>query len=76
MLVLKNATECTSHRLKWTSGARDMILVFRIYSIFSTLQNCSICLDLSFGSMLELLVLKNAVECLVNISGGHLEPEL
>ena len=38
-LGLKNVAECTSQRLKWTSGARDMILVFRIYSIFLTLQN-------------------------------------
>ena len=28
VLVFKNAAECTSQRLKWTSGARDMILVF------------------------------------------------
>ena len=40
-----------------------MILVFCIYSIFFTLQNSFICLDLSLGSMLEVLVLKNAVEC-------------
>ena len=25
-LVLKNAAKCTSQRLKWTSGARDMII--------------------------------------------------
>ena len=36
---------------------------FLIYLIFLTLQNLIICLDLSLGSMLERLVLKNAVEC-------------
>ena len=36
---------------------------FLIYFIFLTLQNLIICLDLSLGSMLEVLVLKNAVEC-------------
>ena len=34
-----------------------------IYSIFYTLQNFFICLDLSIGSMLEGLGLKNAVWC-------------
>ena len=37
--------------------------VFCIYLICFTLQNSLICLDLSLGSMLEVLVLKNAVEC-------------
>ena len=32
MSVLKNAAECTSQRLKWTSGARVMILVFDDYA--------------------------------------------
>ena len=36
---------------------------FCIYSIFFKLQNSVICLDLSLGSMLDSLVLKNAVEC-------------
>ena len=27
ILVLKNAVECTSQRLKWTSGARVMVKV-------------------------------------------------
>ena len=36
---------------------------FVIYLIFLTLQNLIICLDLSLGSMLDSLVLKNAVEC-------------
>ena len=36
---------------------------FLIYLIFVTLQNLFICLDLSLGSMLDGLVLKNAVEC-------------
>ena len=36
---------------------------FLIYLIFVTLQNLFIWLDLSLGSMLERLVLKNAVEC-------------
>ena len=53
VLVLKNAVECTSQRLKWTSGARVMFIF----------QNCLICLVLSIGSMLERLVLKNDVEC-------------
>ena len=38
-------------------------LIFCIYLIFCTLQNCLICLVLSIGSMLVFLVLKNAVEC-------------
>ena len=33
LLVLKNAVECTSQRLKWTSGARVM-------TIFGLKQNC------------------------------------
>ena len=37
--------------------------VFCIYIVFFTLQNCRICLVSSIGSMLVLLVLKNAVEC-------------
>ena len=37
--------------------------IFLIYFIFLTLQNLIICLDLSLGSMLDSLVLKNAVEC-------------
>ena len=36
---------------------------FCMYLIFFTLQNCLIWLVLSIGSMLVLLVLKNAVEC-------------
>ena len=36
---------------------------FCIYLIFFKLQNSLICLDLSLGSMLDSLVLKNAVEC-------------
>ena len=28
VLVLKNAAECTSHRLNQTSGVRDMNLLF------------------------------------------------
>ena len=56
-LVLKNAVECTSQRLKWTSGARVM-----------TIFNCStyelsFLMYLSIGSVLDFLVLKNAVEC-------------
>ena len=39
------------------------IMIFCIYTIFFTLQNCLICLVLSIGSMLVFLVLKNAVEC-------------
>ena len=39
------------------------IRVFSIYSIFFKLQNLVICSDLSLGSMLDSLVLKNAVEC-------------
>ena len=77
-LVLKNAAECTSQRLKWTSGAQVMIIsvaqmdvwistlknrICLIYLIFLTLQNLFICLDLSLGSMLDSLVWKNAVEC-------------
>ena len=27
LLVLKNDADCTSQRLKWTSGGRDMIIV-------------------------------------------------
>ena len=34
-----------------------------IYLIFLTLQTSLICLDLSFGSMLERLVSKNGIEC-------------
>ena len=37
--------------------------IFFIYLIFLTLQNLIISLDLSLESMLERLVLKNAVEC-------------
>ena len=32
MSGLKNAADCTSQRLKWTSGARVMILVFDDYA--------------------------------------------
>ena len=52
-LVLKNGVECTSQRLKWTSGARVMFIF----------QNCLIRLVLNIESMLERLVLKNAIEC-------------
>ena len=53
VLVLKNAVECTSQRLKRTSGAQVMTCL--LYSIFSSY--------LRLGSMLERLVLKNAVDC-------------
>ena len=57
LLVLKKYAECTSQRLKWTSGARVMI-------IFSCLFiNGPFSLYLSIGSVLELLVLKNDAEC-------------
>ena len=57
LLVLKNAVECTSQRLKSTSGARVMI-------VFGHLTyKPSFSLSLSVGSVLELLVLKNGVEC-------------
>ena len=57
MLVLKNAAECSSQRLKWTAGAR-------ISTIFICLfMNGPFSLYLSIGSVLEVLVLKNAAEC-------------
>ena len=55
-LVLKNAVECTSQRLKWTSGAR----VMTIFNYFIYKWSFSLCLDI--GSVLELLVLKNGAE--------------
>ena len=68
VLVLKNAVECTSQRLKrtsgiqvmtfllykWTSGARVMIIFDRFT------YKCSFSLYLGVESVLELLVLKNA----------------
>ena len=36
-LVLKNAAECTSQRLKWTSGARVMIIFGRLVSVARSL---------------------------------------
>ena len=33
VLVLKNAVECTSQRLKWTSGARVMIIVYAWFAV-------------------------------------------
>ena len=56
-LVLKNAVECTSQRLKWTSGARVMTM----FGYF--IYKWSFSLYASIGSVLELLVLKNAAEC-------------
>ena len=56
LLVLKNAVDCTSQRLKRTSGARVM-------TIFSCLTyNWSFLMYLTIGSVLELLVLKNAAQ--------------
>ena len=55
-LVLKNGVECTSQRLKWTSGARVMTIFW--YFIYKW----SFSLYLSIGSVLELLVLKNAAQ--------------
>ena len=55
-LVLTNAVECTSQRLKWTSGAR----VMTIFEYF--IYKWSFSLYLSIGSVLELLVLKNAAQ--------------
>ena len=56
ILVLRNAVECTSQRLKWTSGARVMIICDRFA------YKWSFSLYLSVGSVLELLVLKNAAQ--------------
>ena len=54
LLILKHAVECTSQRLKWTSGARVMIIFDRFT------DKLSFSLYLSVGSVLELLVvLKN-----------------
>ena len=47
--------------LRAASTLENCVLVN--YLILGTLQNVPICLVLSFGSMLDLLVLKNAVEC-------------
>ena len=55
-LVLKNAVECTSQRLKWTSGARVMTL----FGYF--IYKWSFSLHLSIGSVLELLVLRNPAQ--------------
>ena len=56
-LVLKNAVDCTSQRLKWTSGARVM-------TIFGCLSyTWSFLLYLSIGNVLDFLVLKNAAQC-------------
>ena len=52
-LVLKNAADCTSQRLKRTSGAQVMTVG----------QNYIFSSYLSLGSMLERLVLKNAEDC-------------
>ena len=52
-LVLKNAADCTSQRLKRTSGAQ--VMVFWYNFIFSSY--------LSLGSMLERLVLKKYADC-------------
>ena len=52
-LVLKKAAECNRKYLKWTSGARVMIIFVRFtYELSSSLY-------LSVGSVLELLVVKN-----------------
>ena len=56
-LVLKNALDCTSQRLKRTSGAR----VMTIFSSFT--YNWSLSMYLTIGSVLELLVLKNGAKC-------------
>ena len=58
LLVLKNAVESTSQRLKWTSGARVMIIFGLKKKLFNDF--CSLCLII--GSVLELLVLKNAAQ--------------
>ena len=57
LLVLKNAAECTSQRLKRTSGARVMIISR------CSIHKWSFSLYLSIGSVIELFVLKNAAEC-------------
>ena len=48
-LVLKNAVECTSQRLKWTSGARVMIIFKRLTPVrLPTLENTSSVRDEGF----------------------------
>ena len=56
---------------------RDMHIPQRGFGAFLVLGASSFnCLELSIGSMQERLVLKNAVEALVNVSNGRLEPGL
>ena len=55
-LVLKNEVDCTSQRLKWTSGAR----VMKNFNCFT--YNWSFLMYLSIGSVLDFLVLKNAAQ--------------
>ena len=52
-LVLKNAADCTSQRVKRTSGARVVICLLKLFLLSY----------LSLGGMLERLVLKNAAHC-------------
>ena len=52
--VLNNAVDCTSQRLKWTSGAR----VMTIFNCFTCIW--SLLMYLSIGGVLDFLVLKNA----------------
>ena len=57
LLVLKNAAECISQRVKWASGARAMAI------FCCSTCNLSFLMYLSIGSVSKLLVLKNAAQC-------------
>ena len=56
-LSFEKLAECTSQRLKWTSGARVMMISS------CSIHKWSFSLELSDRNVLELLVLKNNAEC-------------